>query len=130
MKTVYIFLLTLTFSQAFASSVTRFGFSAATPNGDIYSQERPFAIEYVMSELSRVHKEVFDLPFSYEYIKGTLMVEIEAKRKLIAPNYPSREVTGDNQELALEKFKEWYAAHPQEFTDYIQYVEQFVADHK
>jgi len=129
MKVAFICMLTLTFSGAFATSAEQFGFSASKPKTDIYSQTRPFAIEYVMSELSRVHKAVFDLPFTYDYIKGTLMPEIETKRQIIAPHYPSRQVTGDNQELVYEAFKQWNLEYPQEFVDYIQYVDQFVADH-
>jgi hypothetical protein len=121
MKVAYIILLTLTLTQAYAF---------VAPKGDITVQDRPFAFEYVMAELTRVHKAVFQLPFEYEYIKGTLMAEIEAKRKEIAPNYPAREVTGDNQEMVYAHFEKWSAEHPEEFLAYIAYVDQFVKDHQ
>jgi len=88
------------------------------------------AFNNMMNELARVHREVFALPYDYEYIKGTLMVQIEKKRLEIAPHYPSREVTGTDQSKVMSEFKSWYENYPQEFIDYVNYVEQFIQKHK
>jgi len=130
MKTAYIFLLILGFGQAFSEPLVAFGFSATTPKNDMVSQARPVVIEYLMSELIRIDKAILDLPFSKEYIMGTLMPEIEAKRKLIAPNYPIHEVTIENQTSVQEEFNEWNLAHPDEFVAYIMFIDQYVAEHK
>lgn len=85
--------------------------------------------EKLMSELQRVHKAVYALPYSYDHIRTVFMTEIEAKKKEIAPHYPSREATGENQEEAYRLFREWYINYPEECTAYITYVDQFVAEH-
>ena len=120
MKLAYILLLTLTVHQAY-------GILCSEKEGIV--QERPFAIEYVMAELNRVHKAVFELPFDEAYIKETLVPEIEAQRQVIAPNFPAVELDGSDLPLS-DAFSTWYAAHQAEFMPYIQYVDQFIIAHK
>jgi hypothetical protein len=121
MKLAFITLLTLTLSQTFA---------VISSKGDITTEERPFVIEYVMAELTRIHTAVYSLPFEEAYITGTLMPEIKAKREVLAPNFPDLLVTSENQADVQGQVSAWYAEHPEEFLPYIQFVDQFVADHQ
>lgn len=139
MKITSIFILTFTCLQlSAAESPQRFGTHATflvkaenpLPEKSLQDQDREeYAFNHMMSELARVHKGVFSLPFSYEHIKSTLMPMVEAKRKVIAPNYPSREVTGDDPNLVTESFRVWFKTYPQESKDYITYVDSFIAEH-
>ena len=87
------------------------------------------AFNFMMTELARVHKAVFDLPYEKSYIKTNFMSQIEAQRLIIAPHYPSRADVGDNEELVIAAFKAWYQSYPKESSDYIAYVDQFIANH-
>ena len=77
------------------------------------------AFNFMMTELARVHKAVFDLPYEKSYIKTNFMSQIEAQRLII----------GDNEELVIAAFKAWYQSYPKESSDYIAYVDQFIANH-
>jgi len=115
MKIVYILFLTVLFAQSFESKAQ-----------DRNEQE----FNYMMSELARVHKGVFALPFSYEYIKTTFMVEIEAKRLIIAPHYPTRQIVGDDEAVVHNAFVAWYQNYPMECSAYISYVDLFITEHQ
>lgn len=136
MKITSVFILFFAILQLHASEkslhfVSRSAFFSRTesPLPDKKFQDREeYAFNHMMSELARVHKGVFSLPHTYEYIKSNLMPIVEAKRKIIAPHYPSREVTGDDQTLTMEAFREWFRVYPQESTDYIIYVDSFIAE--
>lgn len=95
----------------------------------VLQDREEIAFNFMMTELARVHKGVFALPYEYNHIKGVFMPEIEAHRLIIAPHYPSRAVVGEDQELAMQKFREWYHDYPNESVLYIQYVDQFISDH-
>ena len=115
MKVAYVLLFALFLGNAFDSKAQ--------------SREEQ-AGNYVMSELARVHKEVFSLPYSYDHIKGVFMPEIEANRLVIAPHYPTRNDVSNDQELIKQSFQAWCMNYPLEVTDYIENVEQFVIDHQ
>lgn len=89
--------------------------------------EREF--QFVLSELGRVHKLLFQLPYEYEYIKSVIMPEIEKQRLLVAPHYPSRNETGDDQNLVMKAFRFWFDNYKQECYDYIQYVDNYINEH-
>ena len=94
-------------------------------------QERPAGTSFdnMMSNIQRVHRAVFNLPYEYEYIKNTLMPQIEAKRAEIAPHWPGRELYGEDQQKGNALFKSWYEQYPHESTAYIAFVDQFVQEH-
>lgn len=97
---------------------------------DVIQQDRTeIAFDHMMSEIARVHKAVFALPYEYDYIKNTLMSEVATKRLEIAPHWPDRSVYGDDTELAKQLFKEWFLTYPIESSAYIAYVDQFVIEH-
>jgi len=137
MKITYALLLTLALNQASATeSVKGFGFNVTKAEvksrnlPPIYFQDRSNGnFNMMMSELSRVHKELYALPYSYDHIKGVFMPEIETQRLVVAPHYPSRQAIGTNQDLATTLFREWWDNYPQESTDYISYVQSFISSH-
>lgn len=135
MKTTYLLALSLSLTTVFAAPgkdrVTNLPERTIVSGPETKLQDREeVAFNIMMDELARVHREVFQLSFDYEYVKKTLMPEIEAKRKVIAPHYPSRETTGDDPELVKNAFRAWYKSYPQESKDYIAYVDKFIAEHK
>ncbi|MBK9190906.1 MAG: hypothetical protein IPM77_04965 [Crocinitomicaceae bacterium] len=127
MKLTYLLTLTLGFGSVLTTSASVTGDKPVNPKNELVTQERPYSYDYAMSELARVHKMVFNLDPSYDYVKGIIMPEIEAKRAEIAPHFPSRTVTGDDQELAKQQFELWLTNHPAEFRAYIDYVDNYVA---
>jgi len=137
MKITYVLLLTLALNQLNAAeSAKEFGINVSKPEikstnvPPINFQDRATGnFNSMMSELARVHKELFALPYSYDHIKGVFMPEIETQRLIIAPHYPTRQATGTNQDLATTLFREWWDNYQQESTDYIAYVQSFIASH-
>lgn len=95
-----------------------------------FSQQSYPEYEEMKSSLSTLHHAVFDLPYDYEYIKVTLMGEIEQKRKEIAPHFPDRSQTGSDADLIDEAFRSWYALYPDEAMAYIDYLRSFIRNHK
>ena len=138
MKITSILLLTFALNQASAfNSVKDFGTYAETPEAKFVCgpvkqvQDRTEgAFNFMMTELARVHKGVYGLPFSYDHIKANFMPQIEAQRLVLAPHYPTRAPIGDDQVLAKETFKLWFVNYPQESVDYIAYVDQFIVSHQ
>lgn len=126
MKLTYLLTLTLGFGSALTASASPAN-DPADPKIELTTQDRPYSYDYAMSELARVHKMVFNLDPSYDYVKGIIMPEIEAKRTEIAPHFPSRNVTGSDQELAKQQFELWLTNYPGEFKAYIEYVDNYVA---
>jgi len=97
---------------------------------DFIDQDRiEVGFNNMMTELTRVHKAVYSLPFEYDYIKNTLMVEVEAKKLEIAPHFPNRSSYGDNTALGHQLFKEWYLTYPSECSAYIAFLDQFILAH-
>jgi hypothetical protein len=126
MKLTYLLTFTLGVGGVLTSAAS-LNVDPIDPKIELTTQERPYSYDYAMSELARVHKAVFNLDPSYDYVKGIIMPEIEAKRAEIAPHFPSRTVTGDDQELAKQQFELWLTNHPGEFRAYIDYVDNYVA---
>jgi len=127
MKLTYLLTFALGFGSVLTTSATQINDCPNFSKFDLITQDRPYSYDYAMSELARVHKAVFNLDPSYDYVKGIIMPEIEAKRAEIAPHFPSRTVTGDDQELAKQQFELWLTNHPGEFRAYIDYVDNYVA---
>ena len=95
------------------------------------TQSQPaWTFDEMMENLQRVHRMVYKLPYEYDYIKNTLMTQIEAERKKIAPHYPDRKNTGTDHEIINKHFQDWYTNYPDESVAYIKYVEQFVRSQK
>jgi len=135
MKTTYFLILSITCSGVFAlnsTSLSAYSVSAKTSQmvclpEKIFQEREDISFNIMMDELARVHRELFQWSPNYDYFKQTVMPEIEAKRKVIAPNYPTREVTGDDASLVKQSFREWYRDYPQESSVYIKYVEEYIA---
>lgn len=129
-KLIFLALLSLSALTYTNAIQAEFRINSATSDFDKLNQDRSEgAFNFMMTELARVHKAVFDLPYDKAYIKTNFMSQIEAQRLVIAPHYPSRSVVGDNEELVIAAFKSWYQTYPKESSDYIAYVDQFIADH-
>ena len=73
-------------------------------------------------KLEYTHKHVFSLPYDYDFIRNTVMGEVERNRKRVAPHFPRREDVEPGKGKAL--FEEWITNYPQEFEDYIAMVKE------
>lgn len=96
---------------------------------DIIAQDRTQnEFEYMMSELQRVHKALYGLPYSYDYIKETLVVKVEAKKTEIAPHFPNRADYGTDSEKGNQLFKEWFLTYPTEWRLYVNFLDDFILE--
>lgn len=84
--------------------------------------------EYMMSELQRVHKGLYSLPFSYDYIKENLVPQVETKKKEIAPHFPNRSDYGNDAEKGNQLFKEWFLTYPNEWKVYVAFLDQLILE--
>ena len=75
--------------------------------------------------LEQVHKRVYSLPYEYDYIRGTIMAEAEAKRIEIAPNFPKREDLSEGGDYS-DLFISWVSTYPEEYDRYILYIQELI----
>lgn len=114
---------------AFENSLVQRSFGNVFPGSENISQDRSQSeFEYMMSELQRVHKALYSLPYNYDYIKENLVVQVEAKKKEIAPHFPNRSDYGTDHEKGNQLFKEWYSTYPSEWRSYIKFLDQFIIE--
>lgn len=106
MKTL-IFVFVLLFSTALQAQNN----SQTTPTRNI-------------QRIQEAHKNVFSLPFEYTYIKDVIMVEVIEARSVVAPNFPSREQTGESQEKINTNFQYWIDNYPKEYDAYLNRVHE------
>ncbi len=95
---------------------------------NVKQDRRQNEFEYMMSELQRVHKALYSLPFSYDYIKENLVPQVEAKKKEIAPHFPNRSDYGNDAEKGNQLFKEWFLTYPNEWRVYVAFLDQLILD--
>lgn len=70
-------------------------------------------------QIIAAHKTIYSLPYDYEFKKNTIMAEVFEERKRIAPHFPQREITGEDQVEIREAFFKWIAQYPEEFKLYL-----------
>lgn len=87
------------------------------------------AFENMIKELRNLHGQIFNLPYSADFIRNTIIPEVNAQRLTIAPHYPERSAYGDDGELAHNMLREWFETYPQECTSYIEYLKSFIDSH-
>jgi hypothetical protein len=73
-----------------------------------------------LRKLETVHKHVFNLPYEYEFIRETVMGEVEQMRSKVAPNFPKKDP--ESNENRRELFKAWVERNPEELERYIAEV--------
>lgn len=105
--------------------------NAHSYQSDVIQQQRQDgSFDFMMSELARVHKALYALPYDYEYIRETLMPEVVKMRSQVSPHYPNRSDFGEDQEEAMRQFRNWYETYPGEWKAYVSFVDQYVEQHK
>ncbi|HET6244784.1 MAG: hypothetical protein H0V01_01190 [Bacteroidetes bacterium] len=85
------------------------------PSSDLELRLNKLSVEEKMDQLQKVHKEIFQLPHDFDYIKSTIMGEFNAYRAIHAPNFPVRENLGNDQKKIDLAFKHWISSYPMEY---------------
>ena len=81
--------------------------------------------DHKLRQIARVHDLIHRLPFTEQYIRETVLAEVKANRKKVAPHFPERHEIPAGAS-PIEMAKNWINNYPKEYEDYIAYVESVV----
>lgn len=85
--------------------------------GDLKVEER-------QAKLESLHKRLYALPLSQDFIYQELMPKIREERKAVTPNFPQR---GRNDEETQSNLASWLKNHPDELDAYSKFIEKKIA---
>lgn len=77
-----------------------------------------------LQRIQEAHKGLFNLPYEYNYIKDVIMAEVIEARSAVAPHFPSRNQTGEDQDKINTNFQYWIENYPKEYDSYINRVHE------
>lgn len=77
-------------------------------------------VEERKSVLESLHKRLYALPLSQDFIYEQLMPAVREERKHVAPNFPVRGATEADTERNV---RQWLTDHPEELDAYSRFIE-------
>src|SRR5688572_4912085 len=126
-KSVFLFI----FSGLFLVSSAVLASSEYSVDGiKIVDQDRQqIAYENMVSQLRKLHGDIYALPYDGEYIRTTIIPEVNSQRAVLAPHYPERNSYGDSADMAYQQLRNWFDTYPAECSAYIDYLIAYIANH-
>lgn len=96
-----------------------------TQADDAFAQSvKEMSVEERQTALENLHKRLYALPLSQDFIYQELMPNVREERKAVAPNFPQR---GRTEEETRSNLSSWLKNHPDELDAYSKFIEKKIA---
>ncbi|MCB9224540.1 MAG: hypothetical protein R2780_09660 [Crocinitomicaceae bacterium] len=95
---------------------------------DCFGQSR--TLEQKIKGLHRLETQLFQLPFSQEYITNTVLVEVYNERLTLAPHFPTVSDLERTNEAYTVAFHNWAENYQFELDAYYEFLSNYVRTHK
>lgn len=114
-----------------------------TPNKQVYATETKtaeydhvlqdraqVAFENMVKQLRDLHGKLYLLPYDDEYIRTTIIPEVNSNRLSLAPHYPDRNASqGLTSEQIYDQLRIWFETYPSECQAYLDFLRTYIDTH-